>query len=853
MSLAAELPHPPNLPNARGDLDGLTGVELALFWAGLGHRVLPVYGATKRPIIKAWQENCSTDEATIRGWWEMNPNARVGLATGAPGCDVVDFDVAGGKPGLAQMEKLIDSGVLEAGTFMVVSTPSGGRHLYFIGSEQRNRQNEKAVPGVDFRGVGGMVLAPGNPGYRIVGLPLQPLVPLDWGALAACLAPTDTPVPSPRPSPPQPPAPSTTTVNPNRLVAPSRGFDNAPGEESALDWYCSNHDFGKLLLADGWTFAYSDGQGRDYYTRPGKEVKDGTSGNVKVNADGRQTFINFSSTVAYLPTDRGMSAAQWYAHRHHGGNLTVAAREIRRTMMPQRERPNTIRPGGPGTTESSAAGMAAPPAAVVPPEGTGEANLPVRPEDAVREFWQARPELRDIWWRAQVGRVSPWAILGYVLAMVAVRVGPHVRMLTPDGNGEGSLNLLVALEGESGEGKQRAKGPAGRFVAGPAVPPRKPGTGQGIASLFAEGTKDGVVQTDDVAWLNETEITNMGAHTAMKGSNLVATLLAVFMGETLGEHYGDKAKRREVAEGAYRVALTVGVQPTNAGILLEHQGSGLSQRFLWVPALWPEAVLPEGPLKPPAPGPELPPWEPWPAILPASLDPECEGQSGWSPSTALASPKKNDGPEPVPVKPTILVRFAHSVAQEIDREDAKRQNRLKERRLAGQFGGDADSHGVLLRQTLAALMTIWLDHSLDVTPEIWELTSAPMLVSAQTRVRAEVGSRHEARQKSAARHRDVLALEEKKREAVDEAEARKEQAAKQSIRRAVLSRLEKTTNPEGWVSSADLARACDSRYKKTIGGVPGVRLLLATLADLGGIERQAANNNAGGDQWRLPR
>ena len=63
---------------------------------------------------------------------------------------------------MEQYEKLLGLGVLEPGTFAMVTTPSGGRHLYFKGSDQRNKQNEKAIPGVDFRGQGGMVLAAGT-------------------------------------------------------------------------------------------------------------------------------------------------------------------------------------------------------------------------------------------------------------------------------------------------------------------------------------------------------------------------------------------------------------------------------------------------------------------------------------------------------------------------------------------------------------------------------------------------------------------------------------------------------------------------------------------------------------------
>jgi hypothetical protein len=166
-------------------------LRLALEWALQGCRVLPVNGSTKRPLVKAWQDHCSDQVSVIEEWWREYPQARVGIATGGGGFDVLDFDVADGKPGLAQMERLLDLGVLVPGTFRLVATPSGGRHVYLRGTDQRNKQNDKSVPGVDFRGVGGMVVACGNPGYRYVtgaGLGRDDLKTVDWESVVSALA-----------------------------------------------------------------------------------------------------------------------------------------------------------------------------------------------------------------------------------------------------------------------------------------------------------------------------------------------------------------------------------------------------------------------------------------------------------------------------------------------------------------------------------------------------------------------------------------------------------------------------------------------------------------------------------------
>lgn len=110
--------------------------------------------------------DATVDGKTIERWWLNYPRANVGLATGAPGPDVLDIDVKGGAPGLASLAEIERMpGVLDA-AMLLVDTPSGGLHYYFTGSGQGNGSIRGA--GVDFRGAGGYVLAPPSKvaGYR---------------------------------------------------------------------------------------------------------------------------------------------------------------------------------------------------------------------------------------------------------------------------------------------------------------------------------------------------------------------------------------------------------------------------------------------------------------------------------------------------------------------------------------------------------------------------------------------------------------------------------------------------------------------------------------------------------------
>jgi len=754
-------------------------LELALFWADRGLPVLPCNPDTKAPWVgKKWEQQATTDQVTIHAWWYHKPTARVGIKTGlACGCgcldgpDVLDFDVSEGKPGIEQRRILVDAGILDGTQTLRLVTPSGGEHWWFQGTTQHNKQNDDSVWGVDLRAHHGMVLAPGNPGYVVKSVPWDGLGKVEWEVIRGCpgliVKPERASTPPERPVRPIPPSGfSLPTPTRSKLVAPASPFDNAPGEESPMDWYTRTHDLAQLLIDDGWKYAYSS-EGRDYFVRPGKEIKEGVSGNIMTNADGRQTLINFSTSVD-LPTDRGMSAAQWYAYRHHGGKFGDAARAIRQTMMPRREHATTMPLPPSLANQTVSAGIDAPPGAPVAPVGTRSAELVPTSEagtpEPVREFWKSRRELREVWWKAQVGGVSPWAVLGNVLANVAARIGPHVALPPLGGvGGAASLNILVAISGNSGTGKGRSGPIAREFVGIPYPPQRKPGTGQGIAAMFTEQTKEGPVQSNDTVVLNVAEITALGAHMNQQGATITSTLLEVYMGEELGEHYANKELRRPVKDGAYRLAMVAGVQPGNSHIVFDHAESGLPQRFIWLPAFWPDSVLPEGPLRPPAPGSEQARWRAWPAILPGSLDDTINPDTGetWSPTDAVTKSlqpppggKKPKEPEAVavPIKEPVLVVYAPRVRHAIESDHSRRLNALKKRLVAGEDDpGDPDSHLLLTRAKIATLLAAWLDSTIVVSDEMWELARWVIWVSNDTRLKAQARLRTKAQEKTAGR------------------------------------------------------------------------------------------------------
>lgn len=145
-----------NTPN---DTTTQGNLSAALALAGQGIAVFPV-GPDKRPLFKGWQAKATTDAARIRVWWRDHPDAMPALLTGKRnGFAVLDVDRKNGKDGFAELAGLgLDVDALSAAQ---VVTASGGRHIYFRWSEGMTNSADGLPPGLDVRGEGGFVVAPG--------------------------------------------------------------------------------------------------------------------------------------------------------------------------------------------------------------------------------------------------------------------------------------------------------------------------------------------------------------------------------------------------------------------------------------------------------------------------------------------------------------------------------------------------------------------------------------------------------------------------------------------------------------------------------------------------------------------
>lgn len=151
----------------------------ALWYAEQGIPVFPLQPGRKQPYAGSHGlKDATTDADQIRGWWTTNPGANIGLATGHR-FDVVDIDgPLGQKSRAAHWDDMFAQ--IDADQLAKVLTPRpGGMHIYV--PTQGDGNSTGIVPGVDYRGRGGYVLAPpsvitaggkDHPGhYRFLGTP----------------------------------------------------------------------------------------------------------------------------------------------------------------------------------------------------------------------------------------------------------------------------------------------------------------------------------------------------------------------------------------------------------------------------------------------------------------------------------------------------------------------------------------------------------------------------------------------------------------------------------------------------------------------------------------------------------
>jgi len=140
-----------------------------------GFRLFPLRKGSldeqKQPAVQEWERKATCTPDAISKWEADHPNANWGLACGPSGLLVVDLDDKGGKHGTEEWRKLCAANDYKPDTLVVRSASRKSWHLYFVG--EGGNSASKLGPGIDTRGAGGYVVAPGAafvaPGGEVLG------------------------------------------------------------------------------------------------------------------------------------------------------------------------------------------------------------------------------------------------------------------------------------------------------------------------------------------------------------------------------------------------------------------------------------------------------------------------------------------------------------------------------------------------------------------------------------------------------------------------------------------------------------------------------------------------------------
>lgn len=527
----------------------------ALKYAESGIHVFPARVGVKpdgskdvRPIAD-WRNASTIDPATLRRWFGPDGawrGASIAIDCGKSELVVVDLDVKDGRDGIAEWERLNAPATWRA------ATPSGGAHLFYRAPERRvisNDQSGKVAPGVDIRGLGGLVIAApsidprAGQAYRwLEGTP-------EWKDL--------------------PPLPD---------VVVQRMTQRAEKPASAAPT-------GATAAPGGtpWTPEQASREIDRWLTRVAGEQPGSRNGTLNAAAVRLGHFVPH-----YLP------------ERQAADLLTDKALAV---GLEHREIAATIRSG-------LTRGMAEPYEIREPPEVESGGAVVVAPCNLPDDFWEARDSLRLIRATAHARNRSADAALAGVLAHYAATAPPMHGPDTGIGGDEGiSLNFYVAVVARSGAGKSSGLSVAKRLIpqymedmgrdARMRVAPL--GSGEGLAEAYMgtveeekkpaeEGKKPTTVKVRkkvrDHALVTKDEGAELVAMMDRQGATVGAALRSAWCGAEFGAQNGRAETTRIIDGGTYSLGFTIGFQEEAAAPLFSeaHQALGMTQRFIWLSA-----------------------------------------------------------------------------------------------------------------------------------------------------------------------------------------------------------------------------------------------------------------------------
>lgn len=347
-----------------------------------------------------------------------------------------------------------------------------------------------------------------------------------------------------------------------------------------------------------------------------------------------------------------------------------------------------------------------------------------------KTFFKSRKWLEYAYRYARALRLSPYGLVGVMLARLSALTPPNVVAQLTENDMPMTLNLNVALVGPTGSGKGKTMGQTKRLMPAPPLcmmEEVKPKTGESIPAKYVakipavdadgkpiKGEYADKVMTDRCL-LYMPEVVSLKAAMGRQGSTILPTLLESFSNEPLGDDTKGKQFQIKIPPYAYRLAAVIGVQPSNANVLFAEAQTGLAGRFIYVPSIDRDA---------PAQRP-VPPSGPFP--FDTMRIPEGNGLESIAAMLKYGGLEHmpDNGPDARDGYPLVTITFPDQAAAYADHAQL----------LSVTGKADAlDAHRVELVARLAALFAL-MDYRLEANMDDWRIALAFMDVS--DRIRAD--------------------------------------------------------------------------------------------------------------------
>jgi putative DNA primase/helicase len=317
-------------------------VNIATLWFNGGFSVIPILpDGTKRPAVR-WADHMTArmTPAEVEKWWAGGSDYGVAVVCGAISGNVemleLEHAATDAESLFAIQQQCRLRAIEDVWDLLTASgysewTPSGGLHFLYRISDHEVPGNQKVArtPGplingspmvntlAETRGEGGYVIVaptagachPSGESWETVA-GVQGKVPtITWAQRMAIHSAVHAALD-------QMPEPVARVERP----ALPRSGELRPGDD-----FNERAEWEDILVPQGWTI-FSRRGATTYWTRPGKDRRDGHSATTGRSPTGDRMYV-FSSSAG-LPTEEPMSKLYVHAHYHHGGDMIGAVRSL---------------------------------------------------------------------------------------------------------------------------------------------------------------------------------------------------------------------------------------------------------------------------------------------------------------------------------------------------------------------------------------------------------------------------------------------------------------------------------------------------------------------------------------------